>query len=422
MKSRFANILLALTLTAAPTVLRAQQTMSFVPDVRTVQVLLGGEPGQMPVIALGSDDVLEISFDDLTHEYERFEYRLVHCDRDWQPSTQILPTDAADLTQESIPVEEYEYSFNTTQLYTHYRFQVPSPDLRPRISGNYRIDISRDGDYDEGLVAQACFMVMEPLARVRLSVTDNTEVDWKQSHQQVRMEVDYGAIQPRPNNPREDITAVVLQNLRWDNARCYPKPDYLSSSTLEWEHVRDLIFPAGNEYRRFENTTARHAAMGMESLRWYDPYYHATLRLGEPRRNYVYERDQNGKCVVRTTDSDISDTEADYMLVHFELQSEPLPEGQHVYVQGQWTNDFLCPENEMHYLPQRGIYEAVMLLKQGYYNYQFLVTDSSGKPGLTAPLEGDFYQTENEYHALIYYRNAFERHDRLIGYGKAGSF
>ena len=34
----------------------------------------------------------------------------------------------------------------------------------------------------------------------------------------------------------------------------------------------------------------------------------------------------------------------------------------------------------------------------------------------TMPTEGDFYQTENSYQALIYYKGTGERTDRLVGY------
>lgn len=400
----------------------AQQTRSLSPDVCTVRTLLNGKPGLLPVISLGGGDRLEVSFDDMTHEYERFEYRLIHCDRDWQPSEGILTSDAVDYTQESIPVEDYAYSFNTTQLYTHYRFEIPSADARPRLSGNYRVQISRDGDYDDELVAEVCFMVTERSVGVGLRVSDDTEVDWRQAHQQVVMSVDYGNMKPLPSNPREELTTVVLQNRRWDNARHAVQPDYTPGRSLSWEHCRELVFAAGNEYRRFENTTTRHAAMGMESLRWYDPYYHAQLRMAQPRRNYVFERDQNGLNVVRSVDGDLteSDIQADYMLVHFELQMAPLPAGQRIYVQGQWTSDWLTPENEMHYDQERGIYECVMLLKQGYYNYQFLVTSDPTRPGQTGPVEGDFFQTENAYDVLVYYRNPFDRYDRLVGHAQTG--
>lgn len=418
MRLRYSFILLTALLVATLTA-AAQKTRSLCPEIRSVRLLVDGETGRFPVITLGGGEVMEVSFDNLSHEYERFEYRLVHCDRDWQPSEGIMMSDAVDYTQESIPIEDYEYSRNTTQLYTHYQFEVPSEDVRPRISGNYRIEISRDGDYDDGLVAEACFMITEQRANVRMSLTDNTEIDWKQAHQQVQMTVDYGGLNPLPLNPREELSVMVLQNQRWDNIHRYVAPEYQMGTQFRWEHSRALIFDGGNEYRRFENTTTHHAAMGMESLRWHDPYYHARLRLAEVRRNYLYEQDRNGICVIRSTETPYSDTEADYMLIHFELQmEEPLPEGQHLYIQGQWTDDHLTEENEMHYDPERGLYECVMLLKQGYYNYLILQTTSPEKAGSTMPVEGNYYQTENEYDALVYYRNPFDRYDRLIGHNR----
>ena len=64
---------------------------------------------------------------------------------------------------------------------------------------------------------------------------------------------------------------------------------------------------------------------------------------------------------------------------------------------------------------ERQQYEAIVLLKQGYYSYQYLILRADGT---TAPLqsEGNFYQTRNEYQALIYYRGIGERADRLVGY------
>lgn len=380
-----------------------------------MRTLVNGEPGRLPVIALHGGDVIHISFDHLSPEYERFEYRIVHCGKDWQESSDILMSDAVDYTSASIPIEDYNYSHNTTQLFTHYQFSIPSADARPRISGNYRVQISRDGNYDDEMVAEACFMVTEGGTRISLDATDDTEVDRMKEHQQVRMTVDYSMVTPRPANPQEEITTVVLQNQRWDNAKWDVPCDYAMGTSLVWQHARGLIFEAGNEYRRFENTTTRHAAMGMESLRWKDPYYHAVLRRGEPRRNYIYEEDQDGICVIRVVDNTDIDLTADYMLVHFELEMAELPKNQVVYVQGQWTEDTPSDTNTMVYDEARGIYECTMLLKQGYYNYMYLVSNGHEGPGQTAPIEGNYYRTENTYNVLVYYRNPFDRYDRLIG-------
>ena len=397
---------LFLLLALCPLSLMAQYTRPLTSDVRSVRVLVDGKTGQLPVITLGEREHLNLSFDAMTHEYERFEYRIVHCDRHWNETEGQLMSDVLEYTQESIPIEDYEYSFNTTQLYTHYSFNFPNPDIAPRASGNFRIDIARDGDYENDKVAEICFMVAEKAVPVGSLMTTNTEVDWNRTHQQLNMTVDYGSLTPAVRNPKEEIHAVVLQNQRWDNAAYDVPADYLNGTKFIWEHAHGLIFPAGNEYRRFEMTSTHYPGLGLESLKYFEPYYHATVEEARPRRNYIYEEDRNGEWVVRTVDDTDSDIESEYAYVHFVLStgselSEP------VYVQGQWTGGL----QPMKWNAKTGAYEAVLYLKQGYYSYQFVCKNT--------PIEGDFYQTENKYSVLVYYNSPQLRYERLVGVKKS---
>lgn len=69
----------------------------------------------------------------------------------------------------------------------------------------------------------------------------------------------------------------------------------------------------------------------------------------------------------------------------------------------------------MKYNAARQRYEGQLLLKQGYYSYQYLMDTGNGR-GTTNPVEGNYYQTENEYSILVYYRQAGARYDRLVGW------
>jgi len=53
--------------------------------------------------------------------------------------------------------------------------------------------------------------------------------------------------------------------------------------------------------------------------------------------------------------------------------------------------------------------------KLGYYSYQYLWMLPDGTIR-TMPTEGDFYQTENSYQMLVYFRGQGERTDRLVGF------
>ena len=56
-----------------------------------------------------------------------------------------------------------------------------------------------------------------------------------------------------------------------------------------------------------------------------------------------------------------------------------------------------------------------ILLKQGYYSYQYLFKPVIGKRSFLTT-EGNFYQTENTYQALVYYKGIDDRSWRLTAY------
>jgi hypothetical protein len=62
-------------------------------------------------------------------------------------------------------------------------------------------------------------------------------------------------------------------------------------------------------------------------------------------------------------------------------------------------------------------YNATILQKQGYYNYQYLLLDYDGITH-QMPEEGSFFQTENQYQALVYFKGNNDRTWRLVGFSE----
>ena len=186
---------------------------------------------------------------------------------------------------------------------------------------------------------------------------------------------------------------------------------------LQWAHNRRLIFTAGNEYRKFETLDPSHPTMGIESVSWDDTHYHAFIWPDEPRPNYIYDEDANGAFYIRNSDNIENDIASDYILTHFTLIIDRQPGD--IFVSGKWTNESTNNRYRMSYNELHKQYEATILLKQGYYSYRYLTQHSDGT---MTPLstEGCFYQTENTYQALIYYRPIGTRTDRLVGYAEVG--
>jgi hypothetical protein len=65
----------------------------------------------------------------------------------------------------------------------------------------------------------------------------------------------------------------------------------------------------------------------------------------------------------------------------------------------------------MQYDGERKVYYTALLQKQGYYNYRFLTADNK-----IPSSEGNYYQTENRYQALVYYKPIGGRTWQLTGY------
>ena len=379
-------------------------------NIASLQVVANNDWRSLPIITLNSNDFVNISFDDLTHEYHRYCYKIEHCEADWQTSSALFESDYINGFASGNTIDDVQESTNTVQLYTHYNISFPNNKCRPKISGNYRVTIYDEND-EKHVVCRAYFMIVEPSMAVQLNVTTNTDIDINGKHQQVEMAVDYG--NNIISNPQTQIKTVVMQNNRWDNAVVNARPQYIKANGLQWIHCKDFIFDGGNEYRKFETLDVTHTTMGLESINWDGHNYHAWIWTDEPRPSYIYDKDANGAFLIRNSDNIDNDVNSDYIITHFRLKSPQTADP--IYINGFFTNDRFLPQYEMKWNEKNQQYEGELLLKQGYYSYQYLMMKPEGKLK-PVPSEGNFYQTENTYQALIYFKANGNRTDRLVGY------
>ena len=379
-------------------------------NIASLQVVANNDWLSLPIITLNSNDFVNISFDDLTHEYHRYCYKIEHCEADWQTSSALFESDYIDGFASDNTIDDVKESTNTVQLYTHYSITFPNNKCRPKISGNYRVTIYDEND-EKHVVCRAYFMIVEPSMGVHLNVTTNTDIDINGKHQQVEMAIDYG--NNIVSNPQTQIKTVVMQNSRWDNAVVNARPQYIKANGLQWIHCKDFIFDGGNEYRKFETLDVTHTTMGLESINWDGHNYHAWIWTDEPRPSYIYDKDANGAFLIRNSDNIDNDVNSDYIITHFRLKSPQTADP--IYINGFFTNDRFLPQYEMKWNEKNQQYEGELLLKQGYYSYQYLMMKPEGKLK-AVPSEGNFCQTENTYQALIYFKANGDRTDRLVGY------
>ena len=379
-------------------------------SVRSPRMELNGEWGSLPVMTLGGDDVISFSFDEMSHAYRRFVYRVTHCNADWTPS------DIGEIEYlqgfNGMPVDEWENSVNTAQLYTRYSFSIPNDDVLLLLSGNYKVEII--DEEEDNVVLVYGFSVVEPRVSVEAKVSGNTDRSFNDGQQQLSFVVNHDGYYIA--SPATEIVPVVYQNRRLDNAVSAVEPTYITGNTLEYLHNERLIFNAGNEYRRFEITDPDSHGMGVEEVVLYGDEYHALLYADKRRVTHSSYMDENGRYYVNTREGRGTFIEADYVYVHFALDV-PYQAGGEYYLLGDLCGNCMSPASRLDYDAECGYYHTTQLLKLGLYNYMYVWVPSGSDIAGTYHAEGDFYNTDNEYLIYIYHREFGSRYDRLVGVG-----
>lgn len=414
MKNSLYRILCLLVMVASTTTtLLAQtpyRTQTFGFEWRSLQVFVEDNPLAPPIITLGEANRIVISLDLLAEDVTYLDYKIVHCDANWLPS-QLSELEYIDGIN-YLNADDYAYSANTFAHYVNYRVTLPNENIQFTKSGNYVVLFKPEGSSD--IVAQACFSVTERKVDVVAHATSRTDIGYNDRYQQVDVRVahPYYSIQ----SPFNDLKVVVSQNGRRDNEVTTSRPLRTMSNEIYFEHNRDLIFDAGNEYRRFENVSVTYPGMNVVGYEYFEPYYHALLYTDYPRCNmsYIFDQTQHGRYVIRESNAEDSNLEADYMAVHFNLATDKIY-GGNVYIDGELTNHIYNENSIMTYNEQTQQYENVLLLKQGSYNYMYVFVPDGATRATLNPTEGNYYETINEYVVKVYHRPPGARYDRLIG-------
>jgi len=379
------------------------------PQVKSLQAVVNQNwLSAITIMRLNSDDRLNIGFDELSHEYHRYLYNIERCEANWQKTEDVFESEWLEGFNNNV-IDDYEHSINTTIAYTHYQFTIPNDRCQLRMSGNYRINVI-DEDSGETILSVE-FMVTEQAANLSMEVTTNTDIDTNISHQQVSLALNYGRL--IVTQPEEQLQTVVLQNGREDNCKINVKASYISQNGLEWRHNKDLIFDGGNEYRKYEILDPSHPTMGIDYIHWDGDEYQVFPFLCEPRQNYLYDEDANGAFYIRNSDNIENNTTCDYVWVNYRLKSSPINSGR-IIIDGQWTTEE-SQDYQMEYDDTTHQYTTQILQKQGYYSYQYLWEQENGQK-IPLPSEGNFYQTENCYQGLVYYKGPGDRTWRLVSY------
>ena len=354
----------------------------------------------------------KISFDILSgFEYDLY-YQIEHCDFNWEKS-QLLKSEFLH-GFDDVKIENYSSSFNTYQIYTHYNINFPNSNTRFKKSGNYIIKIM--DEYGDELFRRK-FILYENLVTVQTKIKRSREIEFINEKQVVNFEIN--PIKISLNNPNKTIKVKVFKNNELNYSIDNIKPQYNLGQKLMYKYDNELSFWGGNEYLFFENKFVRNTSVNVRGFDLEEIYSNFLFEdISRKNKKYTYNPDINGGFLFNVNNSSNPEFEADYVNIHFYLQKpQDFNLENKIYVVGDFNNYQLTEKYLMKYNSRSNLFELVIKLKQGFYNYKYITIDSEKKiiPG---EISGNFEETENEYNVIVYYRNYGERFDRVVGVGK----
>lgn len=386
----------------------------YVQNIKTVQLYPQGNELGDPILNLNSESKLMLSFDDLNAAGKTYTYKMILCNYDWTPAD-LFPMEYIQGIEENY-IDDVKLSYNTTKQYSHYTALIPSDDSKIIKSGNYLLKVYSD-DSEDNLILTRRFYVNEQKISAKMQVARAQSPHYFYTHQEIMLEL------PSNQYPIVDVHSslkiVLQQNCRKDNQVILTQPKAIKSQKLIYNINSNILFEGTNEFRKLDLRSLKIQSANMANIQYDTLGYHVYM-LKDPRRNtgkYMYYQDINGKfSIINWDDPHRSENiEADYAMVHFSFpRVSPFDQGN-LYIFGELSDWNIQKDFMLKYNPISHAYEASVMLKQGYYEYQYVLVNDQKKTSSTEDTEGNYSETENSYKAFIYHRDQGEDYDKLIG-------
>jgi hypothetical protein len=389
-------------------------------NIHSVKLHLSGDPLSYPIIRLNSGDRLELHFDDMDADVKYYAYTFVLCNADWT----LANLSQFDYMQgfANVRINTYRNSNSVLTRYTHYTAEVPSKSTFPTRSGNYLLKVFTNGDTTQ-LAFTKRFLVVDNKASGAVNILQPFNTQTLRTHQKVQFSVNVQNL--KPTNVFQQIKIVILQNYRWDNAIRNLQPTFIRQNILEYNTEGESIFPGQKEWRWVNLTSLRLQTDRIEKGDYNERGQTLYLKPDGERNGlrYMYYRDANGFCQQGNIEGMNPYWQSDYATTVFKyIPPEGIPyTGKDLYIYGELTNYEISPRYQMNFNPGEEYYETRLFMKQGNYDYIYLLRDrKTGKlDALTT--EGNWWETENNYTLLIYYRPMGGRADELVGITQVNS-
>lgn len=381
-------------------------------SIKSVECYNTAKQGSFPLIHFRTDEQIMLAFDDLEGRSRNYYYTLEHCDAHWYTSRLSPAEYLQSFTEDRIM--DYSYSSGTVQKYIHYQVRFPNNNINPKLPGNYLLKVYEDNDPAKLIITRRVYVAASAVS-IGAEVVPSANVALRAQNQKFNFQVTYAGLNVQ--NPYTDIKVLIMQNGRPQTAQLNTRPSYIRGSQLIYNDVSINDFAGGNEFRHFDTRTLK---LNSERIgRIFKDTANTVLLLGDASRNddaYLFQYDNNGSFFILNQDGRDPATDADYAYVYFNFTAPSnLPKGD-IYVTGRFNNYSLDQNSKLIYDAARNSYTLSIPLKQGVYDYQYVCVNAATQQADSKVLEGSFFETENDYQILVYYRAPGARWEELVGY------
>lgn len=376
-------------------------------NVASLQLFRTGFPISYPIITMGSGEQLTLSFDEFGTKSNFYNYTIIHCNADWKASEYLKNEYVEPYTNEQI--NDISYSNNTLKDYVHYQVAFPNDNIKILKSGNYIVSVYSDTE-EEPILTKKFYVAESTPLPITVNIKQATDLNDKLKKQELDIIIGKNSITNTSN-----VKLFIQQNGRADNMISL-RPSSSNSDVLLYDYDKENVFDGGSEFRGFDIKSVRYKLDHVQILELRDNGNHAFLYADKQRRHQAYESltDLNGRAYFKTEDFD-NPMAAEYVWVHFFIPMQPILEPGTIYVFGELTQWKYISEAEMTYNSKLEGYQGALMVKQGYYNYQYMFVPKGKSVGQVEVMEGNHWETENDYTIYVYYRPDGAIADKLIG-------
>lgn len=363
----------------------------------------------VPIVPMDQNTRLVLEFDELSNEQEYFYYKIYHYNADWTASYLSQNQYLYDFNE--FRVLEAEMSFKTRISFFHYTVTIP----KVKVSGNYLIKVYRNYD-EEDLAFTKQFIIYENATTITPLISRSVVPADAFKKQQVNFQINYSQLPL--TNPYADVKVIVRQNFKDYNAIRNLKPAFIEAyqNILDYQfYNNENAFDGGNEFRFFDLRSVLFNGMYVGKVVRTNAESEAWILPEQSRKGiaYTFYDDINGAYFPQLYENLNKTTDPDYVKVHFQLMSAQPAPGD-VYITGRFCNWETLPENMLTYNAEEKYYTGQLLLKQGYYNYAYVLVNAGKRDDIY--FEGNSSQTENAYDIIVYARAQGDLYDRAVGY------